>query len=267
MRQTATYFGSVLIALHALTTFAAEPSPNFTRDVAPILAKYCAGCHNSTDREGDLSVESFAELQKGGGNGSVFVAGDADTSFMVRAIRQEVEPAMPPEDNPRPTDGEVEILRAWINAGAIGPKDGADEVAKPQVPSIAPAAGVHAYLSSMALSPDGKRLALGSYKSVKLIESASGKVLAETSSLPGKVNNITFSADGSLFVASSGAAGQYGVAMVCNASDGSPVREFRGHHDAIYDAVLSPMANYSQPAVTIEVSSCGMSPPAPRSAS
>ena len=67
MRQTATYLGSVLIALHASATFAAEPSPDFTRDVAPILAKYCAGCHNSTDREGDLSVETFAELQKGGG--------------------------------------------------------------------------------------------------------------------------------------------------------------------------------------------------------
>ncbi|MEZ6145853.1 MAG: hypothetical protein R3B91_10655 [Planctomycetaceae bacterium] len=41
------------------------PSPDFTTDVAPILTKYCAGCHNDGDRDGNLSLESFASLIKG----------------------------------------------------------------------------------------------------------------------------------------------------------------------------------------------------------
>src|SRR3954470_14014942 len=100
MRRTASYLLSLFYTLHAIATYAASPPPDFTRDVAPVLAKYCAGCHNETDREGKLSVESFAALKKGGEKGAVFVAGRAGDSLMIRAVRGENEPAMPPEDNP-----------------------------------------------------------------------------------------------------------------------------------------------------------------------
>ena len=39
-------------------------APDFSNDVAPILAKYCSGCHNATDAESDFSLATFAELQK-----------------------------------------------------------------------------------------------------------------------------------------------------------------------------------------------------------
>lgn len=54
-------------SLAVLRCAAAESkSPDFTNDVAPIFAKYCSGCHNDTDLEGDLSLVSFAKLRKGG---------------------------------------------------------------------------------------------------------------------------------------------------------------------------------------------------------
>ena len=86
-------------------------APDFAKDVAPIFAKYCAGCHNGTDLEGELSLDSFADLQKGGSRGATVVAGRADASLLVRVLTGEIEPKMPPEDNPRPTDAEVAILR------------------------------------------------------------------------------------------------------------------------------------------------------------
>ena len=60
----------VLWPLVAVTALAIQASgadvPDFTKDVAPILTKYCTGCHNDTDREGKLSLQSYESLLKGG---------------------------------------------------------------------------------------------------------------------------------------------------------------------------------------------------------
>jgi len=241
MRQVTILLCAALLALLPATARAADATPpDFGRDVAPIFAKYCAGCHNGADREGDLSLEAFAEMQKGGAKGAVVVPGRADASRMIRALTGEIQPAMPPEDNPHPTDKEIALLRAWIDAGAAGPSGAAMPLPELKTPAIAPAAGAHPYLTSLALSPDGKRLALGSYRHVELVEPATKKVIATTAELPGKILSVTFSRDGSRFVASSGIAGLYGMATICSASDGATISQIQGHHDAIYDAELSP---------------------------
>ena len=217
-----------------------EPAPpEFTRDVAPIFAKFCVGCHNADDSEGELSLESFAELQKGGSRGAAIVPGRADASLLIRAIAGEVEPSMPPEDNERPSDKEIAVLRAWIDAGARGP-DGA-EAAYPELstPDITPSSNVNEYLTSLAVSPDGKRLALGRYRHVDLIDAASRQVLATTAELPGKVNSVAFSSDGALIAAASGVPGLYGTATIFRGDDAVVVSQLKGHRDALYDARLS----------------------------
>jgi hypothetical protein len=83
--------------------------PKYERDVAPVLAKYCVGCHNGSDQAGDLSLESFEDIQKGGKKGAAVLPGQADASLMVRALVGEIEPAMPPRDNPRPTEQEIKV--------------------------------------------------------------------------------------------------------------------------------------------------------------
>ncbi len=62
---------SVILNIAALTIctstcLAAETAPSYEQHVAPILKKYCVGCHNSTELDGEFSLESFADLQKGG---------------------------------------------------------------------------------------------------------------------------------------------------------------------------------------------------------
>ncbi len=53
-----------------LTVRAEEAAaPDFRRDVVPILRTYCLGCHSPTDKNGDLSMHTFAELSKGGEHG------------------------------------------------------------------------------------------------------------------------------------------------------------------------------------------------------
>jgi len=215
-------------------------APDYAKDVAPIFARYCSGCHNATDLEGDLSLESFADLQKGGGRGAAIVPGRADASLITRVLAGEVEPAMPPEDNERPTEAEIAVLRAWIDAGAKGP-DGAEStfpvLSTPDVPA---AANARDFVTSLAVSRDGTRIALGRYRHVDVVDPASKHVLATTPELPGKVNSVSFSADGTQFVAASGVPGLYGVATICKAVDGTILSQVKGHRDALYDARLSP---------------------------
>ena len=43
------------------------------------------------------------------------------TAGLIQVLTGKAKPAMPPEDNEKPTADEVAILVAWINAGAKGP--------------------------------------------------------------------------------------------------------------------------------------------------
>src|SRR5687767_7050612 len=122
MRVLPALIGMTFALSLAAMCLASDPAPpDFAKEVAPIFAKYCVGCHNADDRESELSLESFADLAQGGSRGAVLIPGRADASLLIRALAGEVEPAMPPEDNARPTDTEVAVLRAWIDAGAKGP--------------------------------------------------------------------------------------------------------------------------------------------------
>jgi hypothetical protein len=240
-RRTITQFATsfALLAAHACAA-ADRASPEFARHIAPIFAKYCMGCHNAVDQEGELSLESFADLQRGGSRGPALVPGRADASLLIRALTGEVEPAMPPEDNERPTDAQIALLRAWIDAGAHGPDGAAAAYPELVTPEIMPAANVQPFLTSLALAPDGKRLALGRYRHVEIVEPSSGQFVVTTERLTGKINSIGFSRDGDVLVAGSGIPGLYGVATICRISDGSTVSHIKGHRDALYDARLSP---------------------------
>ena len=99
---------------------AADDIPDYSKQVAPILKKYCAGCHNEQDQEGKLSLESFAALQRGGESGAALLPGDGKSSRLIRLVSGQAKPLMPPEDNKRPTAAEIALLKAWIDGGAKG---------------------------------------------------------------------------------------------------------------------------------------------------
>lgn len=214
--------------------------PEYNQQVAPILAKYCVGCHNADDREGELSLASYAELVQGGGRGAILVPGRADASYMIRALAGEVEPAMPPEGHPRPEEADLLLLRTWIDAGAKGPDGVQAEFPEIAAPKITPSSRSRELLTSFTASPDGRRLAVGRYRHVDLIDPSTRKVLASTPALAGKINRIHFDNNGTVIVAASGIPGLNGEATICRADDGAIVSQVKGHRDAVYDARLSP---------------------------
>src|SRR5438874_1624150 len=116
----------ILLSLILLLVTAAIPAsgadgPDFTKDVAPILTKYCTGCHNDTDREGKLSLQSYDALIKGGAKGGIITPGQVELSRLVRVLTGAAKPQMPPEGEEAPKPAELEVLKNWIAAGAKGP--------------------------------------------------------------------------------------------------------------------------------------------------
>lgn len=103
----------------------AEPTVDFARDVAPLLADRCQRCHGAEAHEGGLRLHRGADALAGGDSGPAIVPGRSAESRLVRYVAGVDDVVMPPADEgPRLTAEEVGRLRAWIDAGAAWPDSG-----------------------------------------------------------------------------------------------------------------------------------------------
>jgi len=111
---------TIFTVVPAVAVQASEPtaSPDFTRDVRPILSEYCFHCHGPEEegRQADLRLderESAIEL-------AAIVPGDPDSSELIRRIRshEEYEVMPPPESKKEMSEEQIVILEQWIAAGA-----------------------------------------------------------------------------------------------------------------------------------------------------
>lgn len=216
-----------------------ETVPEYAQDIAPVFKKFCAGCHNDGDLEGDFSLESFASLQKGTGDGPAVLSGDAAASRIVQVLTGG-EPAMPPKDEPQPSEEDVALIRRWIDGGAKGPDGAAPDRLMLVVPDVESHNDTRP-VASVDYSPSGDWLAIARHDQVILEpQGVRGDVsLHSIGTHPGPVNSVHFAGDDRI-VTASGVAGLGGVAALWNVADGQLIREFKGHRDTLYDAELSP---------------------------
>ncbi len=213
---------------------------SYQQQIAPLLTKYCAGCHSGEDAEAELSLESYADLAKGLEDGPLVLPGEPESSHLIRIVTGAVEPRMPPDDEPRPSDAELTILRAWIEQGAAGPEGEEHSLQRQLITPRLPAASrEHRPVTAVAISPTTDQVAVGRFGEVELFD-RDGKPQMLLSGFPGKVNAIHFDRDGQLLIVATGIAGLYGQAEVIRLPDGDRLQLVRGHRDTLYDAELSP---------------------------
>ena len=95
----------------------------FEREVRPVLANSCYECHSakSAKVKGELLLDSWAGVSKGGTNGGVIVPGDPDKSPLIQGIRWEDKDfAMPPKDK-LPDQVRI-VIERWVKMGAPYPR-------------------------------------------------------------------------------------------------------------------------------------------------
>jgi hypothetical protein len=105
--------GIAVLLLGPTAATAAEPSPSFRNQIAPLLRARCLRCHGGQHPKGDLDLTNRKDMLEGGAGGAVVKPGQAAASRLYEYIRDR---KMPPK-KPIAT-AEVELLRRWIDAGA-----------------------------------------------------------------------------------------------------------------------------------------------------
>lgn len=93
---------------------------DFEKQVAPILTTNCLKCHNGVKSRAGLNLSTREKALKGSDAGEVLVPGKPEESLLVQRA---ADGSMPPEtDGRRLSKEEVDVLTAWVKAGAKWPE-------------------------------------------------------------------------------------------------------------------------------------------------
>src|SRR5689334_13421788 len=181
---------AAFLALLTLTLGLAEEPVSFHKQIRPILARQCLGCHQGPSRQADLSLTTVKDITTGGRKGSAL-------PLIVSYITGESKPQMPFGGKPLPDD-QIELFRRWIREGA---KDDSPADAAPEPVSTGPTV-YHAppVITAVAVSPDGKWLAVSGYREI-LLRQYGGDLVARLPGLSDRIHSIVFSPDGATLAA------------------------------------------------------------------
>jgi glucose/arabinose dehydrogenase len=113
---------------------AAGPAPaaiDFQRDVQPIFKEHCVTCHGPTQQFGGLRLDRRADALRGGTQTDIGPGNASGSRLYHRVIGTAFGQQMPP---PGPlTLEQTEIIRQWIDEGAVWPDAASGETLPPPV--------------------------------------------------------------------------------------------------------------------------------------
>ena len=98
---------------------------SFSKDIAPLLKENCNGCHIAGRRaSGNLRMDTFAQLMRGGDSGEPIAGSNANGSLLVKKLKG-LEGRRMPAGRPPLSDEQVSLISTWIREGATfdGPSE------------------------------------------------------------------------------------------------------------------------------------------------
>jgi hypothetical protein len=231
--------------------------------VSAVFRSRCGSCHNPDKQKGGLNLDNYGATMQGGGSGKIIEPGDADNSTLLQVITHKEEPKMPP-NSPKIPDAEIEVIRKWIEGGALENSGSVMTVkAKPKfefkldpaamgkpagtpampenlttepfVPQAKPSAVV-----AMASSPWAPLVAIGGHKQVLLYRTTDRHLVGVLPFPEGAIYVLKFSRNGDLLLAGGGRDGQSGIAVGWDVKKGTRVFEVGKEYDAVLAADISP---------------------------
>ncbi len=96
-----------------------DETVSFATDIAPILLANCIGCHiGGGQASGNLRMDNFDQLVRGGDSGAVIASGQPQDSLLVKKLKGEVGQRMPAGGRPPLSAEQIELISTWIREGA-----------------------------------------------------------------------------------------------------------------------------------------------------
>lgn len=215
---------------------AASSPVSFKKQVAPIFAASCNACHGANQPQSGFSMHNFGALMKGGRRGKALTPGKPADSLLYQYVTGAKMPKMPIGGSLKPS--EIALIKQWIVEGAKNDGD-ASATTTVAIPKIPLKVKVLPQVASLAWSKDGRWLAVGLYKEVKLYDAA-GKVERTLSGHAEVIRALAFSADGATLAAGGGLPGVGGEIKLWNPATGALVKTMTGHADCVYGLAWRP---------------------------
>jgi len=112
----------VLFVALLLPASLAMAVPDYEKDIKPLFKERCVSCHGSVKQKASLRLDAGALIVKGGKE-PVIVAGKSGRSALLERVLSDDEDERMPPEGARLTEAQIEVLRQWIDAGAVYPKN------------------------------------------------------------------------------------------------------------------------------------------------
>jgi WD40 repeat protein len=194
---------------------AAQAEVSYYKDIRPLFAQHCQGCHQPAKAQGGFIMTSHDQLLKAGESEKpAVVPGKPDDSHIVQQItpKGEKRPAMPREKDPL-SEREVDLIKKWIAQGA---KDDTPASAKARLVDAEhpPTYAQPAVITAVDYSPDGALLAVAGYHEVLLHKADGSGLVARLVGLSERVQSLAWSPDGKQLAVTGGNPGRFGEVQV-----------------------------------------------------
>ncbi len=108
-----------LFVFFAVSGFAQE---DLGAKAAQILKKNCVACHGASLKMSGLDLRTREAMVTGGSRGPAITPANSARSLMLKLVTHDEKPTMPPGQ--KLADADIEVLRQWIDAGAVLPEVG-----------------------------------------------------------------------------------------------------------------------------------------------
>ena len=234
---------ALFMSAATLAAASPPPAPSFTRDIAPIFAQSCNGCHHPGKEKGGLDLTTYASLRKGGKHGVVFEPGKTNGCRLLENI-QGPDPSMPKNADPLPP-ATVALIARWISESALD--DTPPESTSLPAPPIYTSLPV---ITALAYSPDGRYLAVAGFHEVLLLSTTptnnnnNHQILARLVGRASRIESFEFSPDEQhLLAVAAGSPGLFGEIQIWDPATATQLHAYRAAYDSVYGVHWSPDAS------------------------
>ena len=119
------YSNTILLTLVILLPACVYQQVSYERDVTPILAKNCNGCHMAPNGYGyraiGLKLDSYDSIIQGTVYGPIIVAGDSRRSMLNKLVEGRVgnKQCNARDDKEGISNEDIETFQIWVDQGAL----------------------------------------------------------------------------------------------------------------------------------------------------
>jgi len=193
---------------------------SYQRDIEPLFARHCVGCHQDAKAQGQFVMTQYEKLLVAGetGNASI-VPGNPDGSYLVSQITPVDGVAEMPRQGKALASSEIDLIRRWIAEGAKNdsPPDRGPVYSREHPPTYTRLPSI----PSIDARPQGDLLAIAAFHEVLLLSPTDGAIRGRLVGMSQRIESVRFSPDGNRLAAAGGEPGRSGEVQIWNVADQS----------------------------------------------